>query len=105
MPIKDWGKYPSNWKEIRQRILTRSKHRCEFCGVENYSRHPITGSKVVLTIAHLDHNTGNNADVNLRALCQKCHLNYDKKLHIFHAQETKRKKKLEREKLQLVLTF
>ncbi len=44
--------------------------------------HP-TGNfiKVVLTIAHLDHNTQNNSDDNLKALCQKCHLNYDKDFH------------------------
>lgn len=37
--------------------------------------------KVVLTIAHLDHDTNNNDYSNLKALCQKCHLNYDKEHH------------------------
>lgn len=32
---------------------------------------------VVLTIAHLDHTPENNADRNLRALCQQCHNSYD----------------------------
>lgn len=29
--------------------------------------------RVVLTIAHLDHDIQNNAEENLRALCQRCH--------------------------------
>lgn len=33
--------------------------------------------KVVLTIAHLDHDITNNEDSNLKALCQKCHNNLD----------------------------
>lgn len=39
MPIKPENKarYPKNWKEIRARIMDRAKHRCEWCGVENYS--------------------------------------------------------------------
>jgi ribosomal protein L37AE/L43A len=34
--------------------------------------------KVVLTIAHLDHDITNNDYENLKALCQKCHNNHDK---------------------------
>jgi hypothetical protein len=30
------------------------------CRVPNYSAHPVTGSKVVLTIGHLDHDPRNN---------------------------------------------
>lgn len=36
---------------------------------------------IVLTIAHLDHDITNNDPANLKALCQKCHLNHDKELH------------------------
>lgn len=35
--------------------------------------------KVVLTVAHLDHNPANNAESNLKALCQRCHLVHDAK--------------------------
>lgn len=74
----DYSKYPPNWhNEIRPRILKRANHRCEKCGVENYAKHPVTGSKVVLTIAHLDHDIRNNVDENLQAWCQKCHNSYD----------------------------
>lgn len=33
---------------------------------------------IVLTVAHLDHDVTNNALENLKALCQRCHLNYDR---------------------------
>lgn len=84
MPIRpeNKNKYPDNWKEIRENILNRAKSKCEFCGVKNYSNHPITGSRVILTIAHLDHNPTNCSPKNLRALCQKCHNSYDVKHRI-----------------------
>lgn len=37
--------------------------------------------KVVLTVAHLNHVSGDDRDDNLKALCQWCHLNYDKVHH------------------------
>ncbi len=36
-------------------------------------------TKVILTIAHLDHDTSNSDPENLKALCQKCHLSHDSK--------------------------
>jgi hypothetical protein len=38
---------------------------------------PFTLVKVVLTVAHLDHDERNNLDSNLAALCQRCHLKLD----------------------------
>lgn len=37
--------------------------------------------KVVLTVAHLDHDPTNNDPGNLRAMCQLCHLRYDREHH------------------------
>jgi len=37
------------------------------------------GTEIVLTIAHMDQNPTNNEYSNLRALCQRCHLSYDKR--------------------------
>lgn len=77
--------YPSNWKELRSQVLARAGHRCEGspafpdCRAINYEPHPVTGSKVVLTTAHLDHNPQNNDLSNLRALCQRCHNKHDAK--------------------------
>ena len=47
---------------------------------------------IVLTIAHLDHDTGNDADDNLAALCQRCHLTYDAKLHASNARATRERR-------------
>ncbi len=90
MPI-DYNKYPPNWKtEIRPRILERANQCCENCGLPNYSyvdkdmREPClewddNGIRIVLTIAHLDHDETNwdVTDDRLKAMCQKCHLKYD----------------------------
>ena len=82
---------------------------CEDCGVENhalihrfgkgkhdwemwpegmmseaYSADGKKCTKVILTIAHLDHDKHNH-DVSidrLKALCQKCHLQYDMPRHV-----------------------
>ncbi len=92
MPI-NYNDYPSNWKtEIRPRILERAGHRCELCGVKNYTRRK-SGTKVVLTIAHFnDHNPQNCADENLKALCQACHLRHDHKHHMENARRTRERK-------------
>lgn len=128
MPI-NYQDYAPNWKtEIRPRILTRAKNRCEQCGLENYShiirhkRYPevcliydpdemayrLRGElvrlselpdgfddrpeiRVILTIAHLDHDKSNNADDNLKALCQRCHLIHDKTQHTQNAKKTRTK--------------
>lgn len=49
--------------------------------------------KIVLTIAHLDHIISNNEFSNLKALCQKCHLDYDKDHHKKNSRETIKNKK------------
>ena len=77
MPIKDKSLYPENWKEIVMQIRARSGGRCEGCGAENHQPHPITGSRVVLTVAHLDHIPANVDLSNLRDWCQRCHLRFD----------------------------
>jgi 5-methylcytosine-specific restriction endonuclease McrA len=93
MPF-DRKKYPNNWTSISRRIRELAGKKCEFCGAENYAQHPITGSRVVLTVAHLDHDTTNNRRENLRALCQRCHLRYDSEYHKKNAANTRRRKKL-----------
>ena len=97
MPIKEENKhlYPKNWKEISKDIrFNRAKNKCEFegCNAINYESHPITGSKVVLTVAHLDHNPENCDYSNLMAMCQRCHLRYDAKHHAITRAKTKLKK-------------
>ena len=99
MPIRpeNRARYPRNWKsEIRPRILARAGNRCEgstdypACRAVNGEPHPETGSRVVLTIAHLDHVPENCDDGNLRAWCQRCHLHYDR----HHHAETRRRTRI-----------
>ena len=103
MPI-DYKDYPDDWQEIRARILKRAGNHCEECylgnGVEGYRDvrgefHLLEGPalevaradpdfrvfKIVLTIAHLNHEKMDSRPENLRALCQQCHLQYDAKIH------------------------
>ena len=53
------------------------------------SSHYGTGSKVVLTTAHLDHTPENCDPANLRAMCQGCHLHYDRDHHAETARATR----------------
>lgn len=94
MPM-DMSKYPQNWHEISKRIRDEAGQRCEFCGASNYQLHPDTGSRVVLTVAHLDHDTTNNTRANLRALCQRCHLTHDAPYHARNAALTRRRRLVE----------
>lgn len=87
-------RYPSNWEAISLRIRKeRAGDHCEWCGAQNAMPHPLTGSKVCLTVAHVgavlpDGSPGNKHDKmdtreeNLVALCQRCHLNLDRNDHI-----------------------
>ena len=103
MPM-DRSKYPDDWEAISRRIrLERAQGRCEVCGAVNGEPHPVTGSRVVLTVAHLDHDTTNNTDDNLAALCQRCHLTYDAALHAQHAAETRRRRMVEAGQMELSL--
>jgi 5-methylcytosine-specific restriction endonuclease McrA len=81
MPIRPENRklYPANWKVISTSIRERAGYQCEWCPAINGKHHPITGSIVVLTVAHLDHDPRNCDPDNLRALCQKCHNGYDAK--------------------------
>lgn len=61
--------------------------------------------KIVLTVAHLGapkpdgspgdvHDKMDCRDDNLAALCQRCHLNYDRYEHLINAAKTRRAKKI-----------
>ncbi len=98
MPM-DRSRYPKNWPEISRAVRAAAGNRCQFCRAENHRPHPATGSRVVLTVAHLDDDPQNNDPRNLRALCQRCHLAYDAPIHAAHARETWRRKRLARAQL------
>jgi hypothetical protein len=87
MPIcpENRARYPKDWPAISPRIRRdRAGWRCEQkdangvrCRAIHGEPHPDTGSKVVLTVAHLDHTPENCDDGNLMAMCQRCHNRYD----------------------------
>ena len=62
------------WDMINSRV-----RNCHSNLTESIRYHGFT--KVVLTIAHLDHDHTNSSDHNLAALCQRCHLQLDGKQH------------------------
>jgi 5-methylcytosine-specific restriction endonuclease McrA len=79
MPIKPERRelYPDNWDRISQLIRERAGWECELCSADNGSAHWETGSKVVLTVHHINGDPTDNRKVNLIALCQRCHLRLD----------------------------
>jgi hypothetical protein len=107
MPIRPENRlrYPAEWPAISWVIrYLRAGGRCECwgqCG-RPHPALPIGGdsrlpgrciqrngmpvrfgsdAKVVLTVAHLDHTPENVHPANLRAMCQGCHLRYDRDHH------------------------
>jgi len=88
--------YPPDWKAISLQVRQEAGWRCEGsprypdCRAENGRPHPVTGSTVVLTVGHLDHDPANCERLNLKAWCQRCHLTYDAGHHARTAASTRR---------------
>ena len=114
MPIRpeNRGRYPDDWPHISERIrFGRAKGRCECvgecglhsvpCPAHHARAHPVTQSMVVLTVAHLDHTPENCDDENLKAMCQRCHLNYDRDHHAETRYATRRRKAREAGQLEI----
>lgn len=86
------------WKAFRAFLLMRAGNRCEGtpqrpdCRAGNGKPHPETGSRVVLTIAHMDHDETHADPERCRTLCQRCHLRWDAKHHAANAAKTRRAK-------------
>lgn len=104
------------WNAKRAKILQRAQNKCEECSVYNHDIGcrfkngvflPLPTNtaqlmaksdgekviKIVLTISHTDHNSQNNKNSNLRALCQKCHLQHDATQHKENSRKTLQRKK------------
>jgi 5-methylcytosine-specific restriction endonuclease McrA len=113
MPIKaeNRARYPSRWAEIRAAILARAEDACEFCGrpnrvwtisgqdlwredkaeLEALARPGERLYRIVLTIAHIDDpDPANCAPENLKALCQRCHNQWDAPMRARNARATRR---------------
>lgn len=115
MPIRPemLARYPGDWPQIRAKIKARAGNVCENCGVPNYAYRIRSGkwsmdadvvlcmaedvrekpTKIVCTVAHLNHTPEDCRSENLRFWCQKCHLAYDLEHHQQNAYQTRRRGK------------
>ena len=109
MPMRR-ADYPRDWPAISACIRERAGGRCAWCGARHGRPHPVTGSIVVLTVAHLGaptaedraagrcwgdkHDEHDVREENLCALCQRCHLSFDADDHARHAATTRRRKRV-----------
>ena len=98
-------KYPPEWFDtIRPAILKRDKYTCQHCQRKHRHFYDITKGRpgilidsadvtfikakgykveqVHLQVAHLDQDTTNNNETNLRCLCASCHLKFDNKYRL-----------------------
>jgi hypothetical protein len=95
-------RYPQDWPQISLAVKERAGWRCECrgeCGRGTHAgrcpnRHGglaygTATTVVVLTTAHLDHTPENCDQDNLRAMCQGCHLHYDRDHHARTAARTR----------------
>ncbi len=69
--------YPSNWARISYQVRRRAGWKCEMCGAAAGGKNPRTGSKVVLTVHHINGDPTDNRRANLLALCQEHHNRLD----------------------------
>lgn len=66
---------------------------CMVLPCDEFEPHGFRVVRVVLTIAHLDHDTGQVPDNRLKALCQRCHLRADRHQHATNSAATRRRKR------------
>ena len=92
--------YPPCWPQLRAAVQERAGDRCEGqprypdCRVRNHQPHPDTGSRVILTTAHLAGTSKLSTDIrDLRFLCQRCHLDLDRAHHLAKAAATRARRR------------
>ncbi|WP_407529646.1 hypothetical protein [Methylobacterium oryzisoli] len=68
-----WDAEAGMWRSGRGRPLRRSP------AVDLLAE--VRTTRVVLAAAHRNHDTSDNADENLAALCQRCHMLHDRREH------------------------
>jgi hypothetical protein len=115
--------YHPDWKNVVRQIRDQAGNKCEFCGVPNgvrgardlrgdwvpveeFETHGwgVVGdapnvTTIVLTTAHLCWKTCADKKcidpTHLRALCQRCHLNYDREHHLEVQRQNREAKRLQ----------
>jgi len=100
MPIKPERRflYPIDWEQLSYEIrFRRAGGACEGCGRRHGDpirlRSDGSWTKVIISCAHLDQDTSNNAPQNLKAFCQFCHLAHDRLDNIIRRRITLKKRK------------
>ena len=89
-------------------------HHVPIEATEAYDADGVRLFRIMLTVAHLgapkpDGSPGDKRDKqdcrdeNLAALCQRCHLNYDRDEHVSNAALTRRRKRIEAGQMELSL--
>jgi len=115
MPVKNQAAYGPGWKEFSRRIrFERDGGRCACTGQcrlsfavgvhdgeeerchATHGSSTASGGRVVLTVAHLCHDASCRDETHVKAMCQRCHLAYDRELHSRNASATARRKRLAR---------
>lgn len=98
--------YPDSWDEIAFEIKTRADWVCADCGMQcRRPGEPFDTHRRTMSVHHVgaprdDGSPGDPHDkqdvrpCNLLALCSKCHIARDLPLHIVHAAETRRQKRV-----------
>ncbi|GJD82334.1 hypothetical protein [Methylobacterium haplocladii] len=69
-----WDAEANSWRDGRGRIICLAIGTDDVLGT-------VRTTRVVLATAHRDHDTANNADRNLAAWCQRCHMIHDRPEH------------------------
>ncbi|HMG38018.1 MAG TPA: hypothetical protein VK566_02445 [Nitrososphaeraceae archaeon] len=70
------GKYsrPTSTEIAEVAVWSKLRNKSILQGFKHYKL-----TRIVLVVAHLDHNENNNIESNLLCLCQRCHFNHDRK--------------------------
>jgi len=92
----------ARWIEINLSVIF-DENDPERCAAYDRYPHPVTESRVILTVAHLDHDTTNSDPANLRAYCQRCHNRYDAPHRAASRAETRKRKLIDAGQLSLGL--
>jgi hypothetical protein len=114
MPM-DYTRYPADWKAIALATKKAAAWICQDCGMqcrqpgEAFDTHKRTMSVHHVGAPHADGRPGDPHDKldvrpeNLLALCSRCHLIRDLPIHVQHAAETRRRRRLNAGQMELGL--
>lgn len=86
-----WLDIKVTWATERSRCIRRAwrNQNGELMGPRRPRGSVVRTVRIVLTIAHLDQIPGHDDDANLQAMCQWCHLDYDRHQHLTNGKETR----------------